>query len=142
MNFTAQFKGIQDVLANFKKKDDEKQAAIERGMKRGALIIFRQSQLFVPVDKGNLKGSGFVRVVGRGINTRPQIGYTANYAIFVHENLAAHHGENFNRFHADEIAAGTEKSRGPNQIAKFLENAAIVKRWDFVQAVKGEAQKS
>ena len=54
-------------------------------------------------------------------HTAVRVGYTANYALFVHENLEAAHGAAFNAKHAAEIAAGTEHSRGDNQQAKFLE---------------------
>jgi hypothetical protein len=41
------------------------------------------------------------------------VGYAASYALFVHENLDAAHGEEFNKKHG--------RGRGPNQQAKFLE---------------------
>lgn len=49
------------------------------------------------------------------------VGYTAKYALFVHEDLEATHGEAFNQKHAADIAAGREEARGPNQQAKYLE---------------------
>jgi hypothetical protein len=64
------------------------------------------------------------------------VGYTAAYAVYVHENLEAAHGAAYNAKHAAEISAGKTKSsktkkgwkgatsRGPNQQAKFLEQPA------------------
>lgn len=60
------------------------------------------------------------------------VGYTASYAVYVHENLEAAHGEAFNAKHAAEIAAGAGRkkgerrvmSRGAGQQAKFLEQPA------------------
>jgi hypothetical protein len=61
------------------------------------------------------------------------VGYAASYAVYVHENLEARHGADYNSWHGEEIAAGKTKSgrtkkgwkgktsRGPNQQAKFLE---------------------
>jgi hypothetical protein len=79
---------------------------------------------------GNLKTSGFVRDVTADPK-KPDIivGYTAQYAIFVHENLEATHGGAYNTLHADDIANPNRKhtaasgnfARGTNQQAKFLE---------------------
>jgi hypothetical protein len=66
------------------------------------------------------------------------VGYTAAYAVYVHENLEAAHGQMYNAKYADEIAmtramkaakipkgSFTEwHDRGPNQQAKFLEQPA------------------
>lgn len=64
------------------------------------------------------------------------VGYTAAYAVYVHENLEVKHGSDYNAWHGEEISAGKTKSgktkkgwkgktsRGPNQQAKFLEQPA------------------
>ena len=68
------------------------------------------------------------------------VGYTAAYAVHVHENLEAAHGAAYNAKYADEIAQGQtvnkkgrvvkkrgwkgRTSRGPGQQAKFLEQPA------------------
>lgn len=119
-----------------------KQAAVERGMKKGGLLIFRESQKEVPVDQGPLKASGFIRTTGKGVNTKLHLGYGAAYAIFVHENLDALHGAAFNAFHADEIRAGHEHSRGPNQKAKFLEGPARRNAKTFKNLVADEAKRA
>lgn len=49
------------------------------------------------------------------------VGYSASYAVIVHEDMEAAHGEDYNEKYAAEIAAGTKHSRGPNQQAKYLE---------------------
>jgi len=122
--------------------------AVERGLKRGALQIFREAQQEVPVDEGNLKGSGFVRqTAGRGLSAEFTIGYTASYAVYVHENLDAAHGAEYNtKYEAERtkysaklrdekgrflkgsgektVTASKYKKRGENQKAKFLEDPA------------------
>ena len=64
------------------------------------------------------------------------VGYTAAYAVYVHENLEARHGSDYNAWYGEDISAGKTKSgktkkgwkgktsRGPNQQAKFLEQPA------------------
>lgn len=49
------------------------------------------------------------------------VGYTAAYALYVHEDLSKAHGDAYNEKWADDIAAGRKTSRGSGQQAKFLE---------------------
>jgi hypothetical protein len=51
------------------------------------------------------------------------VGYTAAYALYVHEDLEKTHGAEYNEKHAEEIAAGAP-DRGEQQQAKFLERPA------------------
>lgn len=104
---------------------------IEAGIKRAALHLQRASQKVVPVLSGNLKASSFTRSEGKGLSVKAHVGYTAAYAVYVHENLDAAHGSEFNAKHADKIAGHQGRNtkskhaywfnRGPNQRAKFLE---------------------
>lgn len=48
-----------------------------------------------------------------------------NYALYVHENLEAAHGKDFNAKYAAQIKAGSMRNRGPNQKARFLIDPAI-----------------
>ncbi len=50
------------------------------------------------------------------------VGYSADHAIMVHEDLEALHGSLFNEAHADEISRGVMTPRRPNECAKFLES--------------------
>lgn len=50
--------------------------------------VFKWSQYFVPVDTGYLKSTGYVKQVGR---FSFEVGYTAPYAIYVHEILGYKH---------------------------------------------------
>jgi hypothetical protein len=54
------------------------------------------------------------------------VGYSTKYAVYVHEDLEAAHGEAYNQKYADQIAARLAgfHSRGTNQQAKFLEAPA------------------
>ena len=117
--------GVKDLnilFQSFRAVYTKQEAAFERGLKRSGLLYLARSQEQVPVDKGFLKASGFVRAENSGFKTRVILGYTQNYAIYVHENLDAAHGADFNQLHADAIAAGKEHTRGVGQKAKFLED--------------------
>lgn len=83
------------------------------------------------------------------------VGFAASYALSVHENLEAAHGEEFNRKHAKDIGRKitrgprkgkiAEHKRGPGQQAKYLEqpyremNSSGETRRNIVSAIKGGA---
>jgi esterase/lipase superfamily enzyme len=97
--------GLKSVLKKYKKSTGLFATRVGEGLKDAGLHLQRKSQKVVPVDKGNLKNSAFTRAHDEGVNTLVVVGYTASYAIFVHENLEARHS--------------------PGQTAKFLERPAI-----------------
>lgn len=59
----------------------------------GGLLLQRLSQKIVPVDTSALKNSGFTRDEGTGFHTQVIVGYTASYAIYVHERTDLRHKE-------------------------------------------------
>jgi hypothetical protein len=101
---------------------------------------------------GNLRASAGTRKEGSGKRTIVIVFYTAAYAVYVHENLDALHGADFNARYADKIKGarkrdergrfrkgGTAKGgwfkRGPNQQAKFLERPAREKRKEIAMII-------
>lgn len=96
--------GVKDVIENMRKAKKEKIKGLVVGLKRGGLFLQRESQKVVPVDTGKLRASAYTRAEGLGLQTVVRVGYTAEYAIYVHENLNARHK--------------------PGKIAKFLEKPA------------------
>lgn len=132
-------------------EQNKKQAAfgMQRGLKRAGLLIQRESMKIVPVETGHLKAGAFTRAEGKGMQTVVMVGYVADYAIYVHEDLNALHGEAYNQHYfgpgRDEAGRFTSEGglgetyrvhrsdpdgevlyvlkrhkRGPNQQAKFL----------------------
>lgn len=137
-------KGLPQVLSNLKRAGKKVAAGVERGLKKGGLHLQRCSQKIVPVNMGNLKGSSFCRSIGGvGFATDIVVGYTAKYAVFVHEDLNKAHGEAFNVKYAEKIAAGLpgfKGGRGPGQQAKFLEKPARDERRTIIRIVQKEAR--
>ena len=119
--FVTRITGMRGILQRKHKEDERIVKAWIRGLKKAGLLLQRESMKLVPVDHGVLRGSAFTRVTGTGSKTDVQVGYTASYAIYVHENLDAAHGKQFNAKYRKEIANGQMRSRGANQSAKFLE---------------------
>ena len=158
-----QFTGLNEVVKGLDLNDKKVQRSIRSGLIGAGKWLLRTSQQLVPVQFGILKASGFVRDVGVS-KDRPDVvvGYTAKYAIYVHENMDAAHGKAFNAKYAKEIAAhsrilkrgknkgkvvyGAVKSgwfpRGLNQQAKFLETPMRTEREAILDIVYRGAHNS
>jgi len=108
--------GMPKVLRNLKLSKNRIASQVERGLKKGGLFIQRESQEIVPIDTGNLKGGAFTRHKGYGFNTDVIVGYVADYAVYVHEDLNARH-----------------KS---GKRAKYLESVVREKKNEIVKIVK------
>jgi hypothetical protein len=80
--------GQELVFANLKVANTAINAGLSRGLRLAGLALQAESQLIVPVEFGNLKASAFTRAQGAGGDTVVSVGYTALYALFVHENVA------------------------------------------------------
>jgi len=84
--------GMRQVLSNMKKATGTFGKKFERGCKNAGLFVQRESQKIVPVDTGNLKGGAFTRNVGgKEWDVDVIVGYVADYAVYVHEDLDAKH---------------------------------------------------
>ena len=130
----AHMTGMKSVLANLDKATAKYTKRIRRGLVLGGLHLQGKSQEIVPVQLGPLHDRAFTRDIGTAKHPDIIVGYTADYAVFVHEDLEKRHGLAFNVFYAEQIASavgtssGTAKgglfNRGENQQAKFLEKPA------------------
>lgn len=146
-------KGVDKVIRNMLNAGGQIERNAQTGMKRAGLFIQRESQRIVPVQTGNLRASAFTRALGQGANFSVVVGYTASYAIFVHENLSAAHGRAFNIKHADKIARANSRMRkgrarsrvyfrrGANQQAKFLEKPVRENTDKIFKIISGTAGK-
>lgn len=94
---------------------------MERGLKKAALFLQAESQKIVPVDTGNLKNSAYTRTEGSGFETTAEVGYTADYAIYVHEDLEARHK--------------------PGKYAMYLLTPALAFREKMIDIITKEAKK-
>jgi hypothetical protein len=146
--------GMQQVLQNLKKAQDKLGAGFERGCVRGGKFLFHESQKLVPFQTGNLHASGFIENFGgRGAACDIIVGYRANYAAYVHENLYATHGADFNikyaaeigftralakRMHRKVTTSDVFFNRGARQQAKFLEQPAREFRDQILRMVAEE----
>jgi len=113
--------GMSKVLANLKKSTLTTAAGVERGLKDAGLFLQRESQKIVPVDTSNLKGGAFTRNVGgKGFDANVVVGYVADYAVAVHEDLQAKHK--------------------PGKQAKYLEQPAREKKDEVIEIIGQKAR--
>lgn len=82
--------GLENVLDNLHRHAAQIKGKTMAGLFEAGLKIQKVSQKRTPVDTGNLKASAFTRKAPDG-SLNVQIGYTAAYAVFVHENMEAGH---------------------------------------------------
>lgn len=149
-------RNLAQVKAALRKAGAAKITQMGRGLFQAGLYLQAQSQKIVPVDYGILKASAFTRIEGQGTKkVNVIVGYTAKYAIFVHESLDAAHGTDFNIKYAAELAAakrarkagtgGTtgpfRHNRGAGQQAKFLELPLRRDRATLLAIVANEVKK-
>jgi hypothetical protein len=109
--------GVNEVIKNLRRAGVRSGKKVEIGLKRGGLLLQRLSEEVVPVDTSNLKGSSFTRSKGRGFSTDVVVGYTAEYAVYVHER--------------------TELRHAPGKQAKFLEGPGREHRKDILESIAG-----
>lgn len=144
--------GLSTVLRNLRRAGENMGRAAQRGLTQGGLVLQAASMDIVPVQLGTLKASCFTRNVGgRGFDADIIVGYSTDYAVYVHEDLTKAHGREFNVKHAEEIAAaagtrmGTAKGgmfpRGENQQAKFLERPMREMRSEILAIIANEMRK-
>lgn len=153
-----QITGVRSIIQKMTAAKTKTGGDVARGLKKGGLFLQGKSEDIVPVQLGNLKNSSFCRNVGgSGVKTDITVGYTADYAAIVHEDLEKTHGKDFNVKHAVEIRAASEAprgtakarrgtakggmfNRGEDQQAKFLEAPAREFRKEILKRVYEEAK--
>lgn len=79
--------GKQAVLANMAARKAQVALQAAAGLKLAGTHLQRVSQTHVPVEFGPLKASAYTRATGKGFDTVVDVGYTASYAMYVHEQV-------------------------------------------------------
>jgi ornithine cyclodeaminase/alanine dehydrogenase-like protein (mu-crystallin family) len=110
--------GFDKVMYRMDKAIKHTVALSDSGLYAGGLVLQAEAQKLTPVRTGNLKASASTRLIRKGQGRRGglcQVGFSAHYAIYVHENLTAHHN---------------------NGQAKFLEDAMVTHEKDILHAIR------
>ncbi|MCE8418554.1 HK97 gp10 family phage protein [Rhodovulum sulfidophilum] len=75
--------GLDDLNRQLRKIARDAPEAAQRGAYAGGLLIQGEGQKLTPVEHNNLRGSAYTQKIPKGA----EVGFSAEYAIFVHENL-------------------------------------------------------
>jgi len=81
-----EFKGLSTVLLNLNKEIAKIQGGTKAGLIEAGMMIKNKAGKYTPIgDTGNLLGSAYTIPTGTKMEPSQEIGYTAAYAVFVHE---------------------------------------------------------
>lgn len=121
---SAQLKGIEKTVHNLNKEINKIRGRNRKGLLRAAIYLRRRMDEIspmIPVDTGNLRSSWFTEPFGSKDLPAVRLGFTAEYAWFVHENI----GANFRR---------------PGSGAKFLQARLEQDRKQTLNIIASEAK--
>ena len=85
-----ELKGIKDVVGNINKELEQIKIRSTKGLILAAALIRRDMEKtppIVPRDTGNLDASWFTELIDGKHGPGLLMGFSANYAVFVHENM-------------------------------------------------------
>lgn len=109
-------RGLSEVMRNLRETMDDVKGLSAEGAMRGMNLLMKESQKVVPVEYGKLRDSGFVEQHRTGVITI-EVGYTAPYAMYVHENMEQ-------KLKGKPRPSGIGVYWGPRGQPKFLEAKA------------------
>lgn len=77
--------GLDKIKQMLRSNQQKIVTAANLGLKVGAARLQREAQIRVPVDTSNLKTTAYTRQVGTTTKPSYEVGFTAHYALWVHE---------------------------------------------------------
>lgn len=102
--------GIASLLGAIDKRIKRAPEAAAEAIEAEAYDLLHRSQAECPVDTGHLVSTGFVDIERTSTGAVGTIGYTADYALAVHENTAAEHPNGGKaKFLTDPLNASSDK---------------------------------
>ena len=110
--------GERDVLKNISDQIERMDKVTMKGLLEAGLLVQGVAQGRTPVDTGNLKGTAYTRKAQNG-DLSVEVGYTADYALVVHEDMEAHHENGQAKFLTSTLH--DEESRVLNIISRNAE---------------------
>ena len=102
------------------------------GLLSAGLYIEGVAKKQVPVEYGDLRRSGYTRKA-QGDKTKVEIGFTAAYALFVHENLEQ-------RLKGKDRKSGKGVYWGPNGRPKYLTSVLTEHRAKILDIIRKESR--
>lgn len=128
-------KGLDLTLKNLNKKILAVKNVTVDGLLAGGLVVQGDAQKHVPVEHGVLRQSGYTRKVRGGASPIVEVGFTAEYAPWVHENLEM-------KLAGKPRPSGKGVYWGPQGEARFLANAVERQTDRVVEIVAKRAERA
>lgn len=126
-----QVTGLQEVLDNLNREISGIKNRSLAGLYEAGLKIEAASNERAPSEYGNLRGSSYTRKdLSGGMSV--EVGYTAAYAAFVHENLEM-------KLKGELRPSGLGKYWGPKGENKFLEKTVRLNEANIIKIVQHHA---
>lgn len=79
--------GVYSVVAELKRYTNSMAVGVGLGLREAGVLLQKESQKSVPIEFGNLRASAYTIARGAGFGTSVDVGYTASYALYVHEKV-------------------------------------------------------
>lgn len=125
-------KGAKAAIGNLNAQISKIKGTTMAGLLGGGLIIQANSQRRVPVEYGNLRGSAYTRK-SQTKKMAVEVGYSAAYAIYVHENLEM-------KWKGKPRKSGKGNYWGPAGESQFLIKAARDESKTVLAYIKSKAE--
>lgn len=118
--------GIKTVMKNLNKEVKLIEGRSAAGLFRAAILVRRdmeKTEPKIPIDTGNLRASWFTTMTRTPLGPSMTLGFSANYAVFVHENMEA----NFKRPGSGPKFFEKALQRNHSKILAILKNNTQIK---------------
>jgi hypothetical protein len=104
--------GIEEVKARLKQAVAATARGWEKSAPKGGEDLKERSQPLAPSKTGELRESAFVETSGSGFDAVTTVGYSADYAADVHEDLEARHENGEAKFLETPAREGAARTLG------------------------------
>ena len=118
---------MERVLINLNREIKGIENRSMQGLIESSIIVRRdmdQTPPLIPVDTGNLRASWFTTPVRKGTQQGLMVGFNANYAVFVHENV----GAQFKRPQSGAKFFEASLKRNKQMILETIKQTASIKK--------------
>jgi len=125
VNPKAGIKGMDIVMSNLNRELLAIKGRSMKGLIEASILIRRdmdKTPPLIPIDTGNLRASWFTTSFHKGGLSGLKIGFSANYAMWVHENI----GASFKRPGAGAKFFEASLKRNKDEIIKIIRNNAQI----------------
>lgn len=122
----AEIKGFEEVMKNLNAEIAKIKGVTMNGLIQSSILIRRDMEFtppLIPIDLGNLRASWFTTTMKSSQGPGIVIGFSANYAVYLHEDLTR---KNFKRPNSGPKFLQAAIERNTKQILQILNETAKI----------------